>query len=378
MSVVRDADPGDPVLPDLDGPCLTSVIPGILLNEPGRRPEWFATPLQNAQRVVLLVLDGLGWEQWQDHRETTPRLAAMSGSAITTVAPSTTATALTSLVTGAAPLQHGIVGYRMDMGDMVMNSLTWSGHRPGERRRDLRDTYLPRAVQPVPSFCGRVVPVITRAEHADTGFTDAHLGTCDFRGWRASSSIPVEIRVALDAGADFVYAYYDGVDKIAHERGFGRHYEAELRATDRLVGDVLDALPSGTTLVVVADHGQVQTGDDLIELDRDVLALVDHQSGEGRFRWLHARRGRAAELMTAAERYASVAWVVSRESVLADGWFGRAADPSVVRRLGDVALVPFGTSSFEDPDDTGAFPLVCRHGSLTSAEMLVPLLATTV
>lgn len=378
MSELRRSDPGEPVLPELDGPCLTSVVPGYLLNAPGRRPEWFPEPLQRASRTVLLVLDGLGWLQLQEHRASVPRLAAMAGRPITTVAPSTTATALTSLVTGAAPLQHGIVGYRMDMGDVVMNSLTWSGHRPGERRRDLRDAHPPRSVQPVPSFCGRVVPVITRAEHADTGFTDAHLGDCDFRGWRASSSIPVEIRRALDSGADFVYAYYDGVDKIAHERGFGGHYEAELRTTDRLVGDVLDALPSGTTLVVVADHGQVQTGDDLIDLDRDVLSLVDHQSGEGRFRWLHARAGRAADLVAAVERYASIAWIVPRERLLAEEWFGRVGDPSVVRRLGDVALVPFGRSSFEDPDDTGAFPLVCRHGSLTRAEMTVPLLATTV
>jgi hypothetical protein len=30
--------------------------------------------------------------------------------------------------------------------------------------------------------------------------------------------------------------------------------------------------------------------------------------------------------------------------------------------------------SFEDPADGGAFQLVCRHGSLTEAEMRVPLL----
>lgn len=302
----------------------------------------------------------------------------MKGGAITTVAPSTTATALTSLVTGAAPLQHGIVGYRMDMSGTVMNTLSWSGQRSGERRRDLRSVFPPRSVQPVPPFCGQTVPVITRAEHSGTGFTDAHLANASFRGWRATSSIPVDIVEALDEGHDFVYAYYDGVDKIAHERGFGGHYEAELRAADRLIGDVLDSVPSGVTVAIVADHGQVQTGDDLIELDRDVLALVDHQSGEGRFRWLHARDGRSEELAAALDRYSSLAWIVTRRRLLAEEWFGTSGDPSLIRRLGDVALVPFGTSSFEDPDDTGSFPLVCRHGSLTEAEMRVPFVATTV
>jgi hypothetical protein len=43
--------------------------------------------------------------------------------------------------------------------------------------------------------------------------------------------------------------------------------------------------------------------------------------------------------------------------------------------MGDVALVARDPISFDDPADTGPFRLVSRHGSLTSAEMLVPLLA---
>jgi hypothetical protein len=44
------------------------------------------------------------------------------------------------------------------------------------------------------------------------------------------------------------------------------------------------------------------------------------------------------------------------------------------RRLGDVALVPFEPVAYHDPDDSGPFELIGRHGSLTSAEMRVPLL----
>ena len=40
-------------------------------------------------------------------------------------------------------------------------------------------------------------------------------------------------------GEPFVYAYYDGIDKVAHEYGLGEHYDAELAAADRLVADML-------------------------------------------------------------------------------------------------------------------------------------------
>ena len=48
--------------------------------------------------------------------------------------------------------------------------------------------------------------------------------------------------------------------------------------------------------------------------------------------------------------------------------------PEVAARLGDVVLVPFAPTAFLDPADTGELRLKARHGSLTSAEMIVPLL----
>ena len=40
-----------------------------------------------------------------------------------------------------------------------------------------------------------------------------------------------------------MHAYYPGVDKIAHERGFGEFYDAELACADRMVDDLLNRLP---------------------------------------------------------------------------------------------------------------------------------------
>jgi hypothetical protein len=182
----------------------------------------------------------------------------------------------------------------------------------------------------------------------------------------------------LAAGEHFVYAYYDGIDKIAHERGFGSYYDAELRAADALVAQVLEVLPPGAALLVTADHGQVETGDRVVPPHADVMAHVRHQTGEGRFRWLHARPGAANDLLAAArERHGDVAWVHSRAELIEAGWFGAVVSPPVAARYGDVALVPHAPITFHDPADSGPFQLICRHGSLTSAEMLVPLLAAT-
>jgi hypothetical protein len=138
----------------------------------------------------------------------------------------------------------------------------------------------------------------------------------------------------------------------------------------------MEVLPKGAALVVTADHGQVMVGDATIVPDSALMRMVTHQSGEGRFRWLHLRSGTHDDaLALARERYGDVAWVVERDHVIEHGWFGPRVSDVARRRMGDVALVPFADVSFSDPLDSGPFVLQCRHGSLTPEEMDVPLLA---
>ncbi|MGH9123730.1 MAG: alkaline phosphatase family protein [Acidimicrobiales bacterium] len=364
----------EPLRPAYGGASLDALVPALRAPA-GRRPAWLPGPAQDARQVVLLVLDGLGWEQLRAYAARAPVLAGMTGGPITSVVPTTTATALTSIALGQPPAGHGIVGYRLRVagpsGDEVLNVLRWrtvSG--------DARSFVPPVAFQPQPAFGGSHVPVLTRAEFLSTGFTAAHLSGTRQVGWWLPSAMAVDVRRLLSEGQRFVYVYYDGIDRCAHVYGFDDHYEAELVAADRLVADLRAALPPEAVLVVSADHGQVRVGQAVSAVDPDVAALAGMMSGEGRFRWLHARPGQAPELAAAAkERYAGEAWVWTVDELDDGGWFGGPLTPVERERLGDVALVPFLPVAYTDPADTGELRLVCRHGSLTSAEMLVPCVA---
>jgi predicted AlkP superfamily pyrophosphatase or phosphodiesterase len=359
-----------PLLPRYADDNVRGIMPALL--GPGSTlPAWVPAVVSGARAVVVLVLDGLGWEQLQARTAQAPTLAAMLGAPITTVAPSTTASALTSITTGLTPGEHGIVGYRMEMHGQVINTLRW-----WTERGDARRTVDPARVQPFAPFLGIDVPVVSKADLEHTAFTEAHLRGSRLRGWRAPSSIAPQIAELIDAGERLVYAYYDGVDKIAHERGFGSYYDAELRFADALVAEVLAQLSDDVALLITADHGQVDVGDRIVHPSDEVAQLARQSSGEGRFRWLHARPGASADLAAAAaDAHGDLAWVVTREQVIDEHWLGRVVSPPVAARLGDVALVAHAPVSFHDPADSGPYPLVCRHGSLTSAEMLVPLLA---
>jgi predicted AlkP superfamily pyrophosphatase or phosphodiesterase len=366
-----DAEPVALVPPDYGGACISNILAG-LHGRGDRRPSWIPEPVGDARQIVLLVLDGLGWEQLKARPLIAPTLCSMAGGAITSVAPSTTATALTSITTGLPPAAHEVVGYRVRVkGDAVLNVLRWRT-AAGDARQDVDPTMF----QTQPVFRGYAAPVVTRAEFAATGFTVAHLAGVRLNGWRMASSMPVQVAALLRAGEPFVYAYYDGVDKIAHEKGFGPYYDAELQAADRLVSDLASLLPPGAVLVVTADHGQVEVDDQTIALGPEVLAVTRLVSGEGRFRWLHARPGCAGRLAEVAHAtFGHVAWVRTLDEIESAGWFGGPLTAAGRDRLGDVALIANQPVAFVDPADTGELALRCRHGSLTSAEMLVPLLA---
>jgi hypothetical protein len=110
-----------------------------------------------------------------------------------------------------------------------------------------------------------------------------------------------------------------------------------------------------------------------VDLSASANALVAFRSGEGRFRWLHAVPGEAAELaQRTAEELGETCWVWTKRQILSNGLLGEV-DDEVADRLGDVAVVPFAPVFVPDPLVPKEAGMRGRHGSLTAAEMLVPL-----
>ena len=121
---------------------------------------------KRATPMAHLALGRLGWNQLGQRPAVAPVLHGLDGGAITTVVPSTTATALTSITTGLQPGEHGIVGYRFPVKGEILNTLRWT-----TPSGDARNRIPPHRTQPVPAFLGGNVPVVTKAEFASSGFS---------------------------------------------------------------------------------------------------------------------------------------------------------------------------------------------------------------
>jgi len=356
-------------MPDYRGPNVVNVVPALLEHR-ALGEGWVPEPALEARQVVLLVIDGLGWNQLQARSELAPTLSAATGGPITTVAPSTTAAALTSISTGSPPGEHGIVGYKIRYHGELLNVLRWR-----TQSGDARQTIVPSELQQLPAFGGRDPIVVNRREFIDSGFTHAHLAPVRYRSYGVASTIIHEVAEAAAAGESFVYAYYDGLDRVGHETGHGLAFDAEYRFVDWLVSEIRRSLPPEVALLVTADHGQVDSTDASIAIAADVLAETVGLSGEDRFVWLHGRRDNATDVLAAATSYHDEdAWVMSVEEVLDRHILGARVNPVARECLGDVALIARSNLALVDP----ALPpksLIGRHGSMTADEMFVPLLA---
>jgi hypothetical protein len=343
-------------------------------------------PVSNA---IVLMIDGLGWEQLQLYADVAPFMSsATERRPLTAVFPATTASSLASLGTGLPPGEHGVVGYTFALPgmDRPLNALLWEPYGVGTKA-DLRERFVPEAMQPRPTLLERAaragvsVTKLGPPEHAESGFTRAVL-----RGGRfVAASEPRDLARAVaddlaGSARSFAYAYQGDLDVAGHTQGVGSEaWLAQLARMDDIARLVAGALPPDSVLVVTGDHGMVPLRDeDKLDLaDEPALSWgVRFLGGEARARHVYTEAGAEDEVLAAwRDRFRDLMWVVSREEAIAEGWFGPRITDAVLARVGDVVAVARGAVGVVqravDPIQAG---LVAHHGSVTPAEQLVPML----
>ncbi|PWU53152.1 alkaline phosphatase family protein [Micromonospora sp. S4605] len=377
-------DPLAVVAPRYGTGSLADVLPSALavLGVPGATdPLRLAEALAGVRRIAVLLVDGLGWYQIPTAAPYAPTLAGLAatvGRPLTSGFPSTTPTSLVTLGTGAAPGEHGVLGFtvRVPGGDRVLNHIEWAADPPPLRWQPVR-TQLERA-----RAAGVAVTVVSRPEFGGSGLTVAANRGGDYRGAAGVDALAEEMLTALAAGAGptLVSGYHPDLDRHGHLTGVDsmpwRHAAAEV---DGLLARLVDGLPADAALLVTADHGQLDVpAGHRFDLDTDprLRAGVRVVSGEPRVRYLHVAPGATADVVAAwSAVLGAAARVRTRDEVVADGWFGPVPEEHL-SRIGDVVVICNDTYAVmaTRSEKPLASRLVAYHGADTAAEMTIPLL----
>lgn len=338
--------------------------------------------LPAVRSIVVIVVDGLGRSQLAARAGHARFLASRPRDAVTSVFPTTTAAALTTLTTGVMPGTHGLVGYRtLDAAhDRLVNQLTgWdSGMVPETWQR--HPTVFETASQGgIRSFA------VGPSKFAASGFTRAILRGAQYRGANTLAERFAEAaRIVATGEPTLTYLYIPELDKASHQYGWeSPQWLGTLEAVDAEVQSFVRMLPPRVGVLVTADHGSVDVPHrSQILFDRvpELIAGVRHVGGEPRCLHLYLDPGatdadRAALAAVWEESEGERAWVASRQDSVAAGLFGDV-DDEVLPRIGDVLVAARKRVVYYDsrPADQAARNMIGQHGSLTAEERIVPLI----
>ena len=334
--------------------------------------------LPRARSVVLVLIDGLGAISLRSHSGHARALTAgMTKKDVAhSVFPSTTAAALTSILTGAWPGQHGLVGYRVvdPARGVLVNQLTgWESEGLDPATWQASPTIFERArAEGRPSFAVGV------SAYAASGFTRATLRGADF----VSAETPADrVQVAYDLAernpGSLVYCYLPEADKAGHRHGLASsHWVSALEEIDAALAR---RVPPGVGVIVTSDHGMVDVPEHRqIVLEAEHLAGVRHIGGEPRM--LHVYVEPDVEASVVARRWTrdlhGLADVATRREAIASGLFGPEVTDAAAARIGDLLVVARGNGAVYDgtATDQRARGMIGQHGGLTPEERQVPLI----
>lgn len=385
----------DEMLPDYTGAGTINLMQSIAQACGARRGGYvplrlaLQRDLGAARNLVLLVIDGLGESLLQTAGQQTQLLAHRAGT-LTSVFPPTTAAAVTALLTGLAPAQHGLTGWHMYFAEagsvLAVLPMTRRVVRPHERE-------WPPVPQPRRLFdhrgifgaLGRASHVVSPADIAESAFNRFHTRGAKSHVYAERDALFQCIVEIARTGKrrQYIYAYYDGLDELSHRHGaYGEAAVAELREIDKGFARLLEGLDgSDTTLLVTADHGFIDSPEertiDLAAHPELAAMLAEPLCGEPRVAYCYVRPGFQRAFEDYVEQVLGEATrCVRSDALIGAGWFGPGEPhPRLAGRVGTHTLVMRDNWSIRDwlPGER-RYRQIGVHGGLSRREMQVPLI----
>jgi hypothetical protein len=326
-------------------------------------PAGLGDSIPEAETYVVMVFDGLGAAQLT-HPEAGSLLAANQG-VIAAPFPTTTSVALSTIVTGLTPGQHGLISHLvwLEEADQVVNTLKWVNLAGKPVEHDY-PSFLPR-----PNLWERlrgaeVEPITVQP----ASFAGSPLSRLLYRGarfegtWDEDDQVEATLDLARVPGR-LILTYMWQVDFAGHVSGLG---SPEFAAAVRLASNVWDRLaarlPPGATLIGTADHGLIEYGQqDKLVVREDRFSLLRF-AGDPRGVHVWGDRGLIEDFSGLTGGH-----LVEPETVYGD----RLADPARLRVGDAIVLAPDGKVILPPGFDKR---LHAYHGGLDPAEVEVPML----
>jgi hypothetical protein len=336
----------------------------------------------SGRRLVFIYLDALGWDLFQEAKAEVGGLVERG----VTVFPSTTSTALSTLMSAQTPGEHGLLGYMIYNKVLggVINGIKYSYMGEAGSGTILRRLTQAFPVRPWLAETEAKVLALMSSDAASGELTRAYMMDRPAQNLTTirSHATPYELVASLVEALqgdpyDMIYVYYNNPDHLGHVYGLAGSYReiaiAELRTLLSYINDLAMRYRGKYSFLLTSDHGQVTISKVyLFNEDQELLSLLEVPPyGDSRAVWF---RSRSDVRQLLKERYHMI--VMDKAEVEATGLLGRVEQFVRDNVMGDylgVAPDPLTKYHYAYREDDPSLKLRGHHSGLTPQEMLVPI-----
>ncbi|MFW9977916.1 MAG: alkaline phosphatase family protein [Candidatus Thorarchaeota archaeon] len=341
--------------------------------------------LQDSENIVLMIIDGLGYNYLQKHGSGSILRKSLKDSMTSVFLPST-GSAITTFLTGLAPQQHAITGWYVHLPEygLVSRYLPFTNMIDGNligipisNTIDV-DPLLPRMNRKVFSVMGNRI--------IDSVYTRYMTGTTQREGYTGSRDFFRSIERAISTpGRTYTHAYWPELDSIAHLLGVGSAEAIEhLQEFTQMLDTFLEQ-QENTTFILTGDHGFNDTREGGVIYMHDHPLLQDLLTlpvcGDTRTAFCYVKPSQIAEFERYVEKnLADSCDIYESQKLIDEGWFGLFDVNRRLRgRVGDFTLVcKEGHAIVNSFPGIEPYQLKGHHGGMCEDEMLVPLIVIDV
>ncbi|MEM2960716.1 MAG: alkaline phosphatase family protein, partial [Candidatus Bathyarchaeia archaeon] len=276
------------VRPNYDGLSIANLTPTIArilkVNFNGKelKQNRLAYVDEEVRHVILFIVDAFGYNLLVRTKEIVKALDStfpkghVKRTFITSVFPSTTSAALTSISTGLTPSEHGMLGYTMFLKELgsVVNMITLSPVNEREKSRIFDLGFTPERLLPHQKLTevliqsGIPTRFMIRYELKGSGLSTLLYKGAEAIPYLSLSDMFLSLLKILNEGKDgLTIIYWDGLDSIQHHYGpFSNETNFELSIFLNLMREFFKKLKKNSTegvfFFLSSDHGQAQTKDE--------------------------------------------------------------------------------------------------------------------
>ncbi len=345
--------------------------------------------IAKARHVVLFLIDGLGYDRIAG-LPARSFLGKECKAQLQSVFPSATTAAITTLLTGLSPIEHGVAGWYTYFPEIEdIGSILTHKTRSGEKLK------LPRKI--LPSSLLNQTPVrkqlIIKKNLAKSQFNSLFIKWDEVAPFQNMSGMFRALRKSVEASQGeekweeegkertFTYMYWGGYDDLSHlyskqhEKSQAMLVELDKRLQEFVAKNKFDDV----LLIVTADHGQITTTrKKTILLNKDAAfanCLRLPCAGEPRALFCYVKPElRQFFEKYVGQKYRDVLTVCKTSEILAKFGPGKA-HPLFLERTGDYILLAKENYAlrFYLKDEPQIF-YPGHHGGLSAEETMVPLI----